>query len=56
MATDAGKTHYLGDDCPGGHRNELVEDGFGSTWVKHGPDCDLHVVRPGKAQCNCDGH
>jgi hypothetical protein len=36
------------------HRPEqTVADDFGSVWVKHGPDCDLHVVRPGKAQCNC---
>ena len=34
-----------------------IEDGFGSEWAKctH-PLCDLHVCRPGKAQCNkwCD--
>jgi len=29
-----------------------VEDGFGSVWRKCGrEECDLHVVRPGKAQC-----
>ena len=31
-----------------------VEDGFGSVWVKCSSDCGLHVVRPGKAQCDCD--
>lgn len=32
---------------------EIVEDGFGGSWVKCGPGCDMHVVRPGKVQCNC---
>jgi hypothetical protein len=32
---------------------ELVEDGFGSTWSKCShPLCDLQVVRPGKSQCS----
>lgn len=30
---------------------ETIEDGFGSTWSKCGPSCDLVVVRPGKVQC-----
>lgn len=34
--------------------DDQVSDGFGSTWVKCSPTCDLHVVRPGKAQCNCE--
>lgn len=36
-----------------------VDDGFGNTWLMcHAADCDLHVVRPGKVQCNghCDWH
>ena len=37
-----------------GCNDEVVEDGFGSTWAKCGPGCDLHVVRPGKAQCDCE--
>lgn len=32
----------------------IIEDGFGGSWVTHGPGCDMHVVRPGKVQCNCD--
>lgn len=32
-----------------------VEDGCGSCWVMcDREDCDLHVVRPGKAQCKCE--
>ena len=31
-----------------------VEDGFGSAWVRCGPACRLEVVRPGKAQCDCE--
>lgn len=32
--------------------SDIVEDGFGSAWEKCGlADCDLHVVRPGTAQC-----
>lgn len=36
-----------------------VDDGFGNTWLMcHDVRCDLHVVRPGKVQCNghCDWH
>lgn len=32
-----------------------IHDGFGSCWDRCGDDCDLHIVRPGKAQCNEDG-
>lgn len=37
-------------------KEAVVEDGFGNCWPKCPlPDCDLHVVRPGKVQCtNCD--
>lgn len=35
--------------------NEYVDDGFGNVWVTCGLLCDLHVVRPGKVQCSCDG-
>lgn len=32
--------------------DQVVTDGFGSEWLKcDRNDCDLHVVRPGKAQC-----
>ena len=33
-----------------------IEDGFGNVWTKCGKaDCGLHVVRPGKTQCDvCD--
>lgn len=33
---------------------KLVEDGFGGAWTPCKPDCDLHVVRPGKVQCPCE--
>lgn len=34
----------------------MLDDGFGNSWQKCArPDCDLHVVRPGKVQCSCDG-
>jgi len=30
-----------------------VDDGFGNLWVKCRYEwCDLHVVRPGRVQCN----
>ncbi|MDQ6524308.1 hypothetical protein RB608_11885 [Nocardioides sp. LHD-245] len=29
-----------------------IEDGFGGYWTTCGTGCDLHVVRPGKTQCN----
>lgn len=34
----------------------VIDDGFGNTWYKcQYEDCDLHVVRPGKARCTaCD--
>lgn len=32
---------------------ESVADGFGNEWRRCAhPKCDLHVVRPGKAQCS----
>lgn len=36
--------------------HDIIEDGFGNTWARcQLPDCDLHVVRPGKVQCsNCN--
>ena len=44
----------LPDPCTvNGQPHARVEDGHGSTWVKCGPGCDLHVVRPGEAQCSC---
>lgn len=33
---------------------DTIQDGFGSTWVKCSPTCDMQVVRPGKVQCSCD--
>ena len=34
---------------------EVIEDGFGGRWVKcKARQCGLHVVRPGKVQCDCD--
>lgn len=33
-----------------------VEDGFGGSWLRCKPGCDLHVVRPGKVQCSCEDH
>lgn len=33
-------------------RYGTVADGFGSEWIRCGPNCDLQVVRPGKVQCN----
>lgn len=33
-----------------------VDDGFGTIGIKcEREDCDLHVVRPGKFQCQCNG-
>lgn len=32
-----------------------VEDGFGSSWPRCGAKCSLHVLRPGKSDCNEDG-
>lgn len=35
------------------YKNDIIEDGHGSYWFKcNADDCDLHVVRPGKAQCH----
>lgn len=36
--------------------SDCIDDGFGNRWAKcQLEDCDLQVVRPGKAQCsNCD--
>ena len=31
-----------------------IDDGFGSTWLRCKPDCQLEVVRPGKVQCECE--
>lgn len=32
-----------------------IEDGFGSCWeLCDRQDCGLQVVRPGKAQCDCN--
>lgn len=37
-------------------RPKVIEDGFGGVWYCcKRPDCGLHVVRPGKVQCWCDG-
>lgn len=34
---------------------DTISDGFGSEWAKcRRPDCGLHVVRPGKARCDCE--
>lgn len=31
---------------------EVINDGFGNAWVKClRADCSLHIVRPGKVQC-----
>ena len=39
-----------------GAGGEAVEDGFGNVALKcDEPACDLHVVRPGKFQCNAVG-
>ena len=37
-------------------RKKTINDGFGNEWHLCGrKDCGLHVVRPGKVQCNlCD--
>lgn len=32
---------------------DTIDDGFGNTWVRCSPTCDLQVVRPGKARCSC---
>lgn len=32
---------------------QAIRDGE-TIWWKCGPDCDLHVVRPGKVQCSCE--
>jgi hypothetical protein len=33
--------------------DEILDDGFGSTWKKCGPKCRMNIVRPGKVQCDC---
>jgi hypothetical protein len=30
----------------------VLEDGWGNLWVLCSDECDLEVVRPGKAQCS----
>jgi hypothetical protein len=36
-------------------RSRLLDDGFGNVWMKcEREDCDLHIVRPGKVQCQCE--
>jgi hypothetical protein len=42
-----------GDTMSPAVTHSTVEDGFGSAWERCGPGCDLHIVRPGKAQCSC---
>lgn len=32
----------------------VLDDGHGNTWEKCGPICRMHIVRPGKTQCDCD--
>ena len=32
----------------------IVDDGFGSEWVRCKADCGIQFVRPGKVQCECD--
>jgi len=37
------------------NEDEVIEDGFGSVWLKRCPECgemSMEVVRPGKAQCS----
>lgn len=34
--------------------HQPVEDGLGGLWPKCSENCSLHVVRPGKVQCNRD--
>jgi hypothetical protein len=36
------------------HEAGEISDGFGSVWLLCKPDCGIQVVRPGKAQCECD--
>lgn len=31
--------------------SDTLDDGHGNRWDKCGPGCTLHVVRPGKVQC-----
>lgn len=33
---------------------DIFGDGFGNEWVRCSPNCDAHVVRPGKVQCSCE--
>ena len=37
---------------------EFIEDGFGSAWSPHCPECrnrTMYIIRPGKVQCShCD--
>lgn len=33
----------------------VLDDGFGNAWLLCSKDCELQIVRPGKAQCDkCD--
>ena len=35
--------------------DKTIDDGFGNAWKKcNAPRCGLHIVRPGKVQCDCD--
>ena len=47
------KSCYVPPEPPLGEYGE-VSDGFGSVWLLCKPDCGIEVVRPGKAQCECD--
>ncbi len=43
----------VGDSAGERQNHGTVEDSHGAIWEKCSPICDLHVVRPGKVQCNC---
>jgi len=39
---------------PASREGATIDDGHGSRWPKCGPGCSLHIVRPGKVQCDQD--
>lgn len=41
-------------DTQAGDGDQVVDDGFGNVVVRCGDGCTLHVVRPGRFQCNSD--
>ena len=58
------RTHYVGDDCPGGHRDEVASNctrcgcPLGLRWQGHVCTCPCHWKDPRDAtsEGQCDSH